>query len=95
LEHPFDIISEIHSAGIETLVIDRTPLWKGDSDRLCVQHVPARINKSSYPSWIFSSTLFFKRINDSWRVVSTFDSPDYLPGPVSFKYGGMILEKKS
>lgn len=94
IDKPYEILHEVSDLGCEHLIIDRTPFWDGSSDRLCVQHVPPCIYKASYPSWIFSRSLFNSELSRSgFKVVAEFENQDRLPAPIPFGYRGMILEK--
>ena len=91
LEHPYAILDQILALPCDHVIIDRTPFWAGSSDHLCVQSVPPSIYTASYPSWIFSRPHFFDHLQEKWKVVSAFDNPDRMSGPVDFVYQGMII----
>ncbi len=91
VEHPAAVVDQLTGLDCGCLIIDRTPFWPGDADRLSVQSVPPSIYPASYPSWIFSRQKFLGALPEDWRVVASFDDPDKLPGPVEFHYQGMIL----
>jgi len=95
LKDPFSVLSRISQTEVDTLVIDRTPFWEGESDRLCVQHIPKRICESSYPSWIFSYPLFYDSIQSEWAIMAEFDALDKLPSPVEAFWKGFILQRKA
>ena len=94
LEHPRDILLKLLTSPCHNLIIDRTPFWDGPADRMCVQHVPARIYAASYPSWIFSLPRFRLLLEEGWRIAAEFDDPDRLPGPVVFGYKGMVVIRR-
>jgi putative methyltransferase (TIGR04325 family) len=94
IDNPYKILREVSDLGCEHVIIDRTPFWDGSFDRLCVQHVPTCIYKASYPSWIFSKSLFNSELSKlGFKVVAKFENDDRLTGPIPFSYRGMILEK--
>ncbi len=93
LEHPFGVFDKILSLSCDNIIIDRTPFWDGSTDRLCVQSVPCSIYPASYPSWIFSRPRFHSHMHKDWKVMVTFDNPDWLTGPVEFLYQGMIIAR--
>lgn len=95
LEQPYDLLDELQQLTTADLIIDRTPFWAGDRDRLCVQHVPPEIYPASYPSWIFSEARFRSILSLHWDEVATFDCPDRLPGPVPFSYRGLIATRRA
>lgn len=95
VEHPYGILEALRDSGATFLIIDRTPYWTGFSDRLCVQSVPAEIYSASYPSWIFSLPRFRSILSLHWDVISEFDAPDKLPGPILLSYRGLIATLRS
>jgi putative methyltransferase (TIGR04325 family) len=95
VEQPYSILSSLFDSSITTVVVDRTPFWSGAQDRLCVQTVPPSIYEASYPSWILSRSSFVSRIPRDWEILTRFDSPDTLSGPVELAYEGVILVRKA
>lgn len=95
IESPDVILAALEDCSVDMLLIDRTPFWAGDRDRLCVQTVPPDIYSGSYPSWIFSRERFLSRIPADWEILTTFDSPDRLTAPVEVRYQGVIIVRKS
>jgi putative methyltransferase (TIGR04325 family) len=94
LENPYDLLDKLQQLTSADLIIDRTPFWAGDRDRLCVQHVPPEIYPASYPSWIFSEARFRSILSLHWDEVAAFDCPDRLSGPVPFSYRGLIATRR-
>ena len=64
VERPYDLLQSCLSGAFRTVVIDRTFLWNGPGDRLCVQDVPADIFSASYPIWIFSRARFVDALSE-------------------------------
>lgn len=95
LERPYDQLRELSELACDYMIIDRTSFWDGPRDRLCVQKVPPDIYAASYPSWIFSKKRFYENLPKGWDIVTTFNCPDKLPGPVEFTYQGAIIARKS
>ena len=62
LENPYEILSNLVRAGVQYILIDRTPFIVGDNDRLTVQHVPPSIYPASYPAWFFSEQRFLNEV---------------------------------
>jgi len=60
LENPYEILSRLIELHSKCIMLDRTPFWKGEKDRICVQHVPANIYPASYPTWILSKNRFLQ-----------------------------------
>lgn len=94
VEYPYKVLQRLLDLPCQHLIIDRTPFWDGETDHLCVQHVPAEIYPASYPSWIFSTQRFTTYLCDQWQIVAEFDDPDRLPGPVDFTYRGLIAVRR-
>lgn len=95
LECPYTILDQILELPCDHVIIDRTPLWAGPTDRLCVQTIPPSIYPASYPSWIFSRPQFHAHIHADWEIMVMFDNPDRLSGPVDFAYQGMIIARSN
>lgn len=94
LEHPVHLLRTLLTCPCSHLIVDRTPFWDEPSDRLCVQHAPEEIYAASYPSWIFSRSGFLSLFNDRWEIITEFENPDRLTGPVAFVYRGMIVTQR-
>lgn len=58
LPKPFEVLQEVISSGIKTIVMDRTAFLEGNKDRLTVQKVSPHIYDASYPAWFFSLSEF-------------------------------------
>lgn len=99
LPNPEVMLTQISTAGVTTLVIDRTPLSDSlDEDRLCIQRVPSHIYAASYPCWIFSRRRLLKSLEPAWRIVSEFhcaDGAGRTDDGVSFEFRGLILERRT
>jgi putative methyltransferase (TIGR04325 family) len=95
LENPYTVLEQLMGLPIDNVIIDRTPFWAGQTDRLCVQSVPPSIYPASYPSWIFSRNLFQSKLYKNWQIMVTFDNPDKLAGPVDFIYQGVIIVRRN
>jgi putative methyltransferase (TIGR04325 family) len=81
VEKPYDLLQRCLSGAFRTVVIDRTFLWNGSRDRLCVQDVPSDVLPRSYPIWIFSQARFLDALS-SQEIVAEFqgfaDEADYV-----------------
>jgi len=95
LEAPYDWLNKLSGLSCSHLIIDRTPFWGGQTDRLCVQNVPASIYPAKYPCWIFSTERFRAHLNETWRIVAEFDSLDDISSPIKTGWQGMTLERIS
>jgi len=95
VKEPFAVLEELFELGVDVLIIDRTPFWRGQCDKLCVQHVPSSIYEASYPSWIFSYSRFLQLLAEDWNVVAQFDALDILPNDVDAFWKGFIMTRKA
>ena len=95
LEKPYDVLGELMELDCEHIIIDRTPFWDGDEDRLCIQHVPPSIFEASYPTWIFSRMQFLASIELNWNIVAQFVNLEAIQGPVEVEFRGFILTLRS
>ncbi len=73
LETPYDVLDEVMAAQIETIVIDRTPVWDGE-DRITVQRADPRIYRGSYPAWIFSRNKLLTTLAGNYDLEFEFES---------------------
>ena len=97
LEDPCQAIRSADFDGVEVLILDRTPFCGGAVDHVCVQHVPTKIYRASYPLWIFSYAKMLERLSPRWRLVGEFVCPEDVAitsGGMSFEFKGLILRKK-
>jgi putative methyltransferase (TIGR04325 family) len=96
LPEPYRFLAEFMSYGFESIIVDRTLFRDGDSDRLCIQKVPAHIYPASYPAWLFGRTKFLSTLNREYEKVGEFQAehtPDF--ELVSSKCLGFIFDKRS
>lgn len=94
LKSPYSVLKELQDVNCDVIMIDRTPFFDSQHDRLCVQKVPGTIYPGSYPSWIFSRANFMSKLGPEWEIQVEFENSDKMPGPVDFNYKGMILVRK-
>jgi putative methyltransferase (TIGR04325 family) len=97
LESPSDILDEINKVGAKCLILDRTPFYDGDKDRLIVQNVPSAIYSASYPMWIFSRKKFNERIDQNWKKIESNVSPEgqnQTNKGLLFSFQGMLFESR-
>lgn len=93
LPNPYAVLNELSNIACDYLIIDRTPIWLGGRDRLCVQYIPEEIYSASYPSWIFSNEELFKTLGRKWEIYAQFESFDHLPSPVPTLWKGILARK--
>jgi putative methyltransferase (TIGR04325 family) len=75
LEEPYILLDKLKSLRINNVIIDRTPLIKGD-DRITIQRVNPSIYKASYPCWFFNEQKFSEYLCPEYRLVMDFDAFD-------------------
>ena len=93
LENPYETLDTLLHLPCNYVILDKTPFWKGSTDKLCIQHVPPNIYSASYPSWIFAKAKLLHYITQiECDVIADFENLDRLSGPVDFVYGGMIVK---
>jgi putative methyltransferase (TIGR04325 family) len=96
LAAPMQHVAEWESHGVDSLVLDRTPVWEGDDDHVCVPHVPRQIYDANYPCWVLSRPRLLERLSRQWRLVCEFDCPEgrhaARNGP-SFDFKGFVWER--
>ena len=97
LTDPYSVIDDVVASGVQTIVIDRTPMTELAHDVPAVQVVPASIYTASYPSWLFSRDRLVTHLAD-WDVIDTFPGiePDLrTEGGTDVRWLGMTLARKS
>ena len=72
LEHPYDLLAAVLKLSGICVIIDRTPYWSGDYDRLSIQRVDPKIFDTSYPMWVFSLRKFREALRGA--VFEEFES---------------------
>lgn len=65
LKNPYEIITTLFQLPGITIIIDRTPFWNGDHDKLRVQRVDPNIFDASYPIWVLSLHNFRRTLASS------------------------------
>lgn len=58
------------------VVLDRVPLIDRGRDRLTIQHVPASINKASYPCWYFDRERLLAHFSAAYEIQAEFAGAD-------------------
>jgi putative methyltransferase (TIGR04325 family) len=72
LEHPYNLLATMLKLSSISVIIDRTPYWNGDYDRLSIQRVDPKIFDVSYPLWVFSLRKFREALRGA--VFEEFES---------------------
>jgi len=97
LPDPYGVIDSVAAAGVEMLVIDRTPMTATAQDIPAVQVVPESIYAASYPSWLLSRERLVNHLSD-WEVVDTFPGIEadlQTQGGTAVRWLGMTLVRRS
>ena len=76
LENPYEWLDEIVKHKIPYLWIDRTPFSHRQNDWILKQIVDPRVYEATYPAYILSLPKFKKYLNQHYRIVAEFSSPD-------------------
>jgi putative methyltransferase (TIGR04325 family) len=94
LENPHDVLQDILSLDVNSIIVDRTPfLEKAHDDLLTVQTVPPSIYTASYPHWFFEKSKFLKQFsNKGYQLVAEFEGYD-AANIQNSKYCGFIFDK--
>jgi putative methyltransferase (TIGR04325 family) len=75
VERPHALLETV-ARSVPRVIIDRTPLWSGLSDRLTVESVPDSIYgfATSYPAWILNRDGVLNHFVPRFRLVFEFDA---------------------
>jgi hypothetical protein len=65
IEKPYELLDIILSKKIAFFHLDRTPIFKNNTDRITVQKVHKSIYDAQYPCWIFNETKLINYICNS------------------------------
>ena len=92
LPNPGAFIDTLVDKGLEFILVDRTPFFLAEKDRLTIQKVPSWIYPASYPAWIMNLDRFQDRFAGSYDLIADFESSDTANIPAEFK--GFIYRTK-
>jgi putative methyltransferase (TIGR04325 family) len=74
LPDPWQVLSDVTSAGIGTIVIDQTQILdRGSDDRIVVQTVPSYIYKAQYPMRLFNQQSISTVLSRTHLCEATYD----------------------
>lgn len=93
VEHPYAMLDYMLKLAPPFIVIDRTPVIDGPTDRLTVQTVSKRVYPGSYPAWFFSRSKFFRHFEGEYDLVETFDTADRVNIPSHFL--GAVFKRRA
>ena len=88
VERPRELLEAVLSLRCDCTIIDRTPFWQENRDRLAVQRVAADIYDASYPMWILSLGKFHEALRGA-EVVEEFSSSE--DGLFGLSWKGFII----
>ena len=92
LRDPLSVLKDLSQLQSNLIVIDRTPFSVDLTEKIKIQHVPAKIYSASYPCWFFNrDKLMQKMIELNYQMVETFDSIE--KPSIEAKWQGFIFEK--
>lgn len=98
VERPELTLTELLRLDATHLVIDRTPVAKLASHRLCIQHAPKNVYEASYPCWILSrSALHGALEREGWRILAEFENREgrfETASGLEFEFCGLIAERQ-
>lgn len=95
LPEPAEVLTELADTGVQTIIIDRTPVIEGKRPIITVQHVPSQIVRSSYPAHLFTRADLLAPLASRFSILAEFDAV----GEVIYSLGrrvsfaGMVLTK--
>jgi putative methyltransferase (TIGR04325 family) len=94
LDKPHDMLGHLLELGCQNLILDRTTVWDGARDRLCVQHVPPEIYDASYPCWLISEAdLNAELARAGYAVVAELGTEELADGALRYRERGVILSR--
>lgn len=69
MEHPYDLLATVLKISGICVIIDRTPYWCEEYDRLGIQRAAANVFDASYPMWVFS----LRKFQEALRGAAVFE----------------------
>jgi putative methyltransferase (TIGR04325 family) len=95
LEQPYTILGQLKNLGAQSILIDRTPFYEKQGEKLTVQTVPPEIYKASYPCWLLDEKKVCQALSNGYTLQVDYLSEEgrFISGrhPIAFK--GMIWQK--
>ncbi len=76
LEEPYQLLDEVIAENIEYIIIDRTPVFFKDDDRITIQRVPKNIYDAQYPCRILNETKLIKYLSKYYELIFDYESPE-------------------
>jgi putative methyltransferase (TIGR04325 family) len=75
LTEPVSALEQLSATGAQILILDRTPIHHGSTDRIALQHVPSTIYSATYPARIFSKPRLITTLERlGWKVLEEFET---------------------
>lgn len=87
LDDPYDVLDKLMDLPCDYVIIDRTPFWEGNFDKLYIQKT--EIFNLSYPMWVFSLNKF-QKIFRSAKMVEEFTG--FEDGLFDIRWKGFIVK---
>ncbi len=79
LENPSKLMEDILAKRVDNIIIDRTPIFKNNKDRITIQKVPKNIYEAQYPCWILNEQKMISQICDAgYEMIFDSESPEHL-----------------
>ena len=92
LKNPRSILKDtIYLNTFKYIIVDRTGFVFDRDDRLTIQKVPRRINKSSYPCWFFNRDSFDMLFSGLYKKIMEFNAMGN--ANIKSSYKGMLYER--
>ena len=77
LENPVTTLDSLSKTSASLMILDRTPVHRGEFDLLTIQNIPPSIYEGAYRAWIFSRARLLERLRElDWTVVEEFAAPE-------------------
>lgn len=73
IEQPYLLLNELTLKKIDYIILDRTPIFLAEPDRITIQKVPKSIYEAQYPCWILNESKIINSITSKGYEL-VFDS---------------------
>lgn len=91
IAQPYGLLAEVNGAGLEHVIIDRTPFLAAGPGRLVVQHTPPELGGGSYPCWLFDRSAVIAALGPDYELKTEWPGADVIDPQV--EYRGLYLRR--
>jgi putative methyltransferase (TIGR04325 family) len=80
LESPYGVLAALLQSPCDIVIIDRTPFWERERDKICMEVVHASVYDARIPTWVFSLEKFRGFMESHGSILADFEAIDHMSG---------------